>query len=53
MAMYVDPDVMRAMMSSFPEMMKAMPEAMQRIEAETANMKKPKADETEPLVPAS
>ena len=42
MAMYVDPDVMRAMMGSFPEMMKAMPEAMQRIQTETAGLPKPK-----------
>lgn len=41
MAMYVDPDVMRAMISSFPEMMKAMPEAMKRIEAETGQAPKP------------
>ena len=43
MAMYVDPDVMRAMISSFPEMMKAMPEAMKRIEAETGHVPKPGA----------
>jgi len=41
MAMYVDPDVMRAMMGSFPEMMKAMPAAMQRIETETSKLPKP------------
>jgi hypothetical protein len=41
MAMYIDPDVMRAMMGSFPEMMKEMPAAMQRIEAETAGLPKP------------
>ena len=46
MAMYADPDVMRAMISSFPEMMKAMPDAMKRIEAET------KAKD-EPLKPAT
>lgn len=53
MAMYVDPDVMRAVMSSFPEMMKAMPEAMKRIESETAKLPKPKTDADEPLTPAS
>jgi hypothetical protein len=53
MAMYVDPDVMRAMISSVPEMMKAMPEAMKRIEAEAGQLEKPKADKAEPLVPAS
>lgn len=43
MAMYIDPDVMRAMMGSFPEMMKAMPEAMERVEAATAHLPKPKS----------
>jgi len=48
MAIYVDPDVMRAMVSSFPEMMKAMPEAMKRIEAETGQVPKPAADKPKP-----
>lgn len=48
MAMYVDPDVMRAMMSSFPEMMSEMPTAMQRIEAETAHLPKPKSKKAAP-----
>ena len=48
MAMYVDPDVMRAMIGSFPEMMKAMPEAMKRVEAETAHLPKPKSDKAKP-----
>jgi hypothetical protein len=51
MAMYVDPDVMRAMMSSLPEVMKGMPEAMQRIQTETAKLPKPKSkskDKSEP-----
>lgn len=42
MAMWVDPDVMRAMMGSFPEMMTAMPAAMKRLETETAHLPKPK-----------
>jgi hypothetical protein len=42
MAMWIDPDVMRSMMTSFPEMMKAMPAAMQRLQAETAHLPKPK-----------
>ena len=42
MAMWVDPDVMRSMMGSFPEMMTAMPSAMKRLEAETAHLPKPK-----------
>lgn len=42
MAMWVDPDVMRSVMTAFPEMMKAMPEAMQRVEAATAHLPKPK-----------
>ena len=48
MAMYVDPDVMRAVMSSFPEMMKAMPDAMQRVEAATAHLPKPKSEKPKP-----
>lgn len=48
MAMYVDPDVMRAMIGSFPEMMKAMPDAMKRVEAATAHLPKPKADKPKP-----
>ena len=42
MAMWVDADVMRAMVGSLPEMMKAMPDAMKRLEAETAHLPKPK-----------
>lgn len=42
MAMWVDPDVMRSMFTSFPEIMKAMPAAMQRVESETAHLPKPK-----------
>ena len=53
MAMYVDPDVMRAMIGTFPEMMKAMPEAMKRIEAEAGHLDKAKTDKAEPLTPAS
>ena len=44
MAMWVDPDVLRSVMTSFPEMMKAMPDTMKRIEAETASLPKPKHD---------
>jgi len=42
MSMWVDPDVLRSMMTSFPEIMKAMPEAMKRVETETAHLPKPK-----------
>ena len=42
MAMWVDADVMRSMMSSVPDILKAMPAAMQRLEAETAHLPKPK-----------
>jgi hypothetical protein len=41
MAMWVDPDVLRSMMASFPEIMEAMPAAMKRLEAETAHLPKP------------
>lgn len=42
MAMWVDSDVMRAMVASFPEVITAMPDAMKRLEAETAHLPKPK-----------
>ena len=42
MAMWVDADVMRSMMKSFPEIMTAMPRAMKRLETETAHLPKPK-----------
>ena len=41
MAMWVDSDLMRAMMNSLPEIMVAMPAAMKRIETETAHLPKP------------
>ena len=48
MAMWVDPDVMRAMISTLPEMMKGMPDAAKRIETETAHLPKPKSDKATP-----
>ena len=42
MSMWVDPDLMRAMMGTFPEIMQAMPAAMKRLETETAHLPKPK-----------
>jgi hypothetical protein len=42
LAMWVDPDVMRSMMQSMPELMMAMPNLMQRLDAETAHLPKPK-----------
>jgi hypothetical protein len=42
MAMWVDSDVMRAMVASFPEVISAMPGAMKRLESETAHLPKPK-----------
>ncbi len=48
MAMYVDPDVMRAMVSTLPEMMKGMPDAAKRIESETAHLPKTKGDKAKP-----
>ena len=45
MAMWVDPDVLRSMIGSFPEMMTALPAAMQRVEAATAHLPKPKKAE--------
>jgi hypothetical protein len=48
MAMWIDPDVMRAVMGSVPEMMHAMPEAMKRLEAETARLPKHPAAKPKP-----
>ena len=48
MAMWVDPDVMRAMISTLPEMMKGMPDAAKRIESETAHLPKPKGGKAKP-----
>lgn len=42
MSMWVDADVMRAMMGSLPEIITAMPAAMQRLESATAHLPKPK-----------
>ncbi len=42
MAMWVDSDVLRGMMGSFPEIISALPGAMQRLETETAHLPKPK-----------
>lgn len=42
LAMWVDPDVMRAMIQSMPEMMMSMPDVMKRLDAETAHLPKPK-----------
>jgi hypothetical protein len=53
MSMYIDPDVMRAMVSSFPEIMKEMPAAMQRVEAETSKLPKPKSKSKDKAEPAS
>lgn len=47
MRMWVDPDVMRAMVQSIPHMIGAMPGAMIRLEAETAHLPKPKKEEKE------
>jgi hypothetical protein len=42
MSMWVDPDLMRAMVGTFPEILEAMPAAMKRLETETAHLPKPK-----------
>lgn len=52
MAMWVDPDVMRAMISSFPEIIEAMPGAMKRLETETAHLPKPKKKKEDGKTPA-
>ena len=45
MRMWMDPDVMRSMVRSFPEILMAMPGAIKRLEAETAHLPKPKKPE--------
>jgi len=47
MRMWVDPDVMRSMVQTFPHMITAIPGAMARLEAETAHLPKPKKKEEE------
>ena len=42
MRMWVDPDVMRSMMQTFPQMIAAMPGAIERLDSETAHLPKPK-----------
>ena len=42
MAMWIDSDVLRGMMQSLPEVIAAMPAAMERVEAATAHLPKPK-----------
>jgi len=51
MAMWVDPEVMRSMITAMPEMMTEMPAAMQRIEAETAHLPKPRKDKVKDARP--
>jgi hypothetical protein len=45
MRMWIDPDVMRSMFQTLPDLMMAMPGAMKRLEAETAHLPKPKKKE--------
>ena len=54
MALWFDPDLSRAMMAGIPEMIALAPGAMQRVEAATAGLPKPKvkAKPTEADVPA-
>ena len=42
MAMWVDSDVLRGVIGAFPEVISVLPGAMQRLEAETAHLPKPK-----------
>jgi hypothetical protein len=51
MKMWIDPDVMGSMFQTFPDMMTAVPGAVQRLEAETAHLPKPKP-EAEPKLKA-
>ena len=50
LGMWFDPDLMRSMMATMPEMMIAMPGAIKRIEAATAHLPKPPKDHSKPVV---
>ena len=43
LSMWIDPEVMKSVMGSMPELMKAMPDMMKKVEAATAHLPKPKA----------
>lgn len=43
MTIWIDPDTIRGLVQSMPDMMAAMPQVMARIEQETASLPKPKA----------
>jgi hypothetical protein len=47
MRMWMDPDVMRSMIQTLPDIVMAMPGAMARLEKETAHLPKPKKPEKE------
>ena len=49
MQLWVDPDMMRSLVGALPEMMKLMPEAMQKVQA--ANEKFPKPQSAKPATP--
>jgi len=53
LSMWVDPEVMKSVMGSMPELMKAMPEMMKKVEAATAHLPKPKAKAKAKPSPAS
>ena len=53
MMLWVDPEVFKAMMGSVPEMMKEMPAMMQKMEAATAHLPKPKKKEKAEAKPAA
>ncbi len=42
LTMWVDPEVMKSVMGSMPEIMKAMPDIIKKVEAATAHLPKPK-----------
>ena len=46
--LWVDPDMMRAMVGTMPEMMKLMPDAMQKVKAAAAKFPEPKKTDKAP-----
>jgi hypothetical protein len=50
MLLWVDPDVLKSMMGSIPELMKELPDMAKKIDAATAHLPKPKRKEPEKSV---
>ncbi len=47
MLMFMDPEMMKAMMGMMPDLMKAMPAILEKVKAATAHLPEPPKDEEE------